>query len=152
MTDRRLGYTVIDKRRVKPESKKDTYSEIAKRLAETKRPIVDRIAKRVPFDNVVNMLTGESDEKRGLGLRALCHNIEQLEKIISSGYLSCEESKELRESNYLLKITLLTLNEESLHNVIEESNSVQICMTVLNGNFSERAKELAEKRIADVKV
>ena len=153
MNERKPGYRVIDRRRVKPESR-DSFPEIAKRLYEGRnKPLGDRgIGRRVPFDSVVQMLTAESDEKRSIGLRALCYNIEQLEKIIRMDYISKEERDELAKSTQLLRITLSTLEDESLHIIIGESNSLNLCMTVLNGDFSERAKEIAEKKVAEIKV
>lgn len=154
MADRKLGYKSIDKRRVKPEEgdlkKTDNFGRLAKLLNEAPRATAAAPKRRVPFGHIINMLVGEEDSKRSIGLNALCHNIEQIEFIMKHDYLTDEEALELRDSIKLLNITLPTLNQESLHYLIEETNSLQLCMAIMNGEFSYEAKRIAERRIAEI--
>ncbi len=153
--ERRLGYKSVDRRRVKPEEgdlkRKDNFERIAKLLQEGPRAPVSTPKRRVPFEKVINMLIGEDDSKKSMGLKFLCHNIEQLEIIMKKDYLGDSEAAEFRDSIKLLKISLPALNRENLNDLIEDTYSLQLCMAVMNGDFSYDAKMLAEKRIAEIK-
>ncbi len=127
--------------------KRDNFAEVARTVERiSTMPSVDKRLVRVSLSDISEMLMNFNPFKRFLGLQALCGNIEKLESLLRDSSFDFSPS-EFKRSNKILGKMLTTFNEKDISDIVGDTNSIQVCMTVLNGDFSEYLKELAEKRI-----
>ncbi|NYZ77250.1 hypothetical protein H0O02_02955 [Candidatus Micrarchaeota archaeon] len=101
---------------------------------------------------IEKMLKSMDYETHFKAFEAICSNIEDLEEKIKNDYIDPAQSSELKENHRLLSQALLKLEKEDLRLVAAVSDSLAVCMTILNSKLPEEIREIAERRVAEIKV
>lgn len=129
------------------------YEKITKILQETQADAAAKkdFGKRMPFDEILNLLKS-TDEQEGIwGIQALNSNIEILEDIRRRKPLDYMERTELTAScNVLIKI-LYTFDMRTLKDLARDTCSMHVSMIILNhSKLPREVKDIAEKTIREI--
>jgi|GEM_PF-6318631 len=80
-------------------------------------------------------------------IERLCDRIEILERVLKEGYLSVEESVELLKSNAALSREINDLGMRDFYDLVAHTYSIHVCNSIMQGDYPEDAKKIAEKRM-----
>ena len=129
------------------------YEKITRILQETKADAAVKrdLGKRMPFDEVLDLLKSPDEQEGIWGIQALNSNIEILEDIRRRKPLNYMERTELTASCNVLIKALPTFDMRTLKDLARDTCSMHVCMIILNhSKLPREIKDIAEKTIRDI--
>jgi len=132
-----------------PKRGEDHFEKIATLLSKNSTPKLELPA-RIPVDEIVPIFMKYDEEEAKEGLKQLCKNIEQIEDLIKTGQDDYLEKVDLKENTSALSKAASRFTLKTIVEMLESTNSMHVCLSILNSRLRDEIKEAAEKRLSEI--
>lgn len=107
-------------------------------------------SERTPVSDIVPLLMKDDEEEAKEGLKMLCNNISDIEDLIKTRQNDYLDRVDLKENISALSKAACRFTMKTLVDMLESTNSMHVCLSILNSRLRNEVKEAAEKRLSEI--
>ena len=132
-----------------PKRADDSFEKIATLLSKNSTPKLE-LPERIPVAEIVPLFMKYDEEEAKEGLKILCKNISEIEDLIKTGQNDYLGKVDLKENTSALSKAACRFTMKTIVEILESTNSMHVCLSILNSRVRDDIKEAAEKRLSEI--
>jgi len=132
-----------------PKPADDHFEKVATLISRNSTPKLE-LPSRIPVAEIVPLFMKYDEEEAKEGLQMLCNNISDIEDLIKTRQNDYLDKVDLKENISALSKAASRFSLKTIVEMLDSTNSMHVCLSILNSRLRDEIKAAAEKRLSEI--